>query len=162
MEKMDIFALIDELQEEIELSPTKGFNKNKMIEEKIVLEIIDDIRRAAHSEFDLSRRIVSERDQILAAAQTQSEEIIRQAKNKAEELVKQENITRAAYERGNKIVESSKLKAAEIRRAANMYAEDIFDELEAYYKDCIDVVNENKSRLHAKKTRQQQIAQEEA
>jgi len=156
MEKVDIFALIDELQEEIELSPTKGFNKNKMIDDKIVLEIIDDIRRAAHSEFDLSRRIVSERDQILNAAQTQSEEIIRQAKNKAEELVKQENITRAAYERGNKIIESSKLKAAEIRRSANMYAEDVFDELEGFYKDSIDMINENKSRLHAKKVRQQQ------
>ncbi len=30
MEKMDIFALVDELQEEIEMSPTKGFSKTSL------------------------------------------------------------------------------------------------------------------------------------
>ena len=33
MEKMDIFALVDELQEEIEMSPTKGFSKNKLVDQ---------------------------------------------------------------------------------------------------------------------------------
>ena len=151
MEKNDIFALIDELEEEIDLSPVKGFNKNKVIDEKIVKEIIADIKASAHEEFDFSHRVMAERGQIIAAAQAQGEEIIRQARMKADDMVKQEAISKAASERAAKIVESSKLKSAEIRRSADMYAEDVFNELEAFYRDSIDIINENKNRLHAKK-----------
>ena len=57
MEKLDIFALVDELQEEIEMSPTRGFSKNKSIDPKIVMEIIEDIKNVLHDELDTSRRI---------------------------------------------------------------------------------------------------------
>ena len=73
MEKVDIFALIDELQEEIELSPTRGLSKNKSVDAKIVMEIIEDIKQALHEELDFSRRVVGEKDQILNAAQTQAD-----------------------------------------------------------------------------------------
>ena len=89
MEKVDIFALIDELQEEIELSPTRGLSKNKSVDAKIVMEIIEDIKQALHEELDFSRRVVGEKDQILNAAQAQADEIIKRAKLEAEELVKE-------------------------------------------------------------------------
>ena len=150
MEKVDIFALIDELQEEIELSPTRGLSKNKSVDAKIVMEIIEDIKQALHEELDFSRRVVGEKDQILNAAQTQADEIIKRAKLAAEELVKEDAVSRSAYDKASKLLENSKQKAAEIRQSANTYAEEVFDELEDYYKECIGLIKENKARLYGK------------
>ena len=45
MEKVDLFALIDELQQEIEESPNRLLSKDsKVIDTNYVLEIIEDIR----------------------------------------------------------------------------------------------------------------------
>lgn len=150
MEKLDVFALVDELQEEIAMSPTKGFSKMKSVDEKIVMEIIEDLRKALHDELDFSKRIMNEKEQILKAAQTQADEIRRQAKAEAEEMIKEMPITKAAQERAGKVIDSTKTKAAEIRKSANKYAEDVFEELEAYYKESIELIHENKSRLYGK------------
>ena len=57
MEKVDLFALIDELQQEIEESPNRLLSKDsKVIDTNYVLEIIEDIRNASKNEFESSRR----------------------------------------------------------------------------------------------------------
>jgi iron uptake system EfeUOB component EfeO/EfeM len=150
MEKMDIFALVDELQEEIEMSPTQGFSKNKSVDAKIVLEIISDIKNVLHEELDASRMIMSERDQIISAAESQASEIIKRAKKDADELIKKEEVYKAAYERAAKLLENSKQKAQELRKSANAYAEEVFDELEGFYRESIDMVKVNKTRLYGK------------
>ncbi|MBS6511166.1 MAG: hypothetical protein KH334_05635 [Clostridiales bacterium] len=150
MEKMDVFALVDELQEEIEMSPTKGFSKSKLVDQKIVMEIIEDIKAALHDELDFAKKVASERDQILKSADIQAEEIVRRAKKEAEAMIKQEEITQAAYEKANKLIENSRAKAGEIKKMANTYAEEVLDELETFYRESIDLVGENKARLYAK------------
>ena len=97
MEKTDIFALVNELQEEIEMSPTKGFNKNKSIDYKIVMEIIDDIKKALHDELDFSRRIMKEKDDILSEAEARANDIITSAKSRADQMIQQEAVSKAAY-----------------------------------------------------------------
>ena len=157
MEKMDIFALVDELQEEIEMSPTKGFSKNKLVDQKIVMEIIEDIKTALHEELDFAKKVASERDQILRSADIQAEEIVRRAKKEAEAMVKQEEVTKMAYEKANKVMENT--RAEEIKKMANTYAEEVLDELEKYYRESMDLIGENKARLYAKaKTEEQKQA----
>jgi len=150
MEKMDIFALVDELQEEIDMSPTRGFSKNKSVDAKIVMEIISDIKSVLHEELDASRRIMAEREQIINAAESQALEIIKRAKKDAEDLMKKEDVYKAAYERAAKLLENSKLKAQDLRKSANSYAEEVFDELENYYRDSIELINVNRTRLYGR------------
>ena len=146
MEKMDVFALVDELQEEIEMSPTKGFSKSKLVDQKIVMEIIEDIKAALHEELDFAKKVASERDQILKSADIQAEEIVRRAKKEAEAMIKQEEITQAAYEKANKLIENSRAKAGEIKKMANTYAEEVLDELETFYRESIAPLCENEQR----------------
>ncbi len=150
MEKMDIFALVDELQEEIELSPSRGFSKNKSIDPKIVMEIIEDIKNVLHDELDASKRIMAEREQIIKAAETQANDVLRRAKKEADELVKQEEIYKAAQERALRIVENARQKAQELTKSATDHAESIFDDLNDFYRESIELVKQNKSRLYVK------------
>ena len=160
MEKLDLFGLIDELQEEIEMSPVKGLAKHRMVDGKIVLEIIEDIRKAAHDEFDFSKKVLDDKEQIVASAEAQAEEIVRQAKLRADEMIKKDNVTQAAYDRATKMLESSKSKAGEIRKSANTYAEEVFDELEDFYRESIALIKENKARLKAKPAEKQPKTEE--
>ncbi len=150
MEKMDIFALVDELQEEIEMSPQRAFSKNKSVDAKIVMEIIEDIKNVLHEELDASRRIMTERDKIISAAEAQASEILKRARKDADDLVKQEEVYKTAYDRAAKLLESSKKKAQELRKSADTYAEEIFDELESYYHDSVDLIKVNRTRLYNK------------
>ena len=57
MAKTDIFEYVTELEEEIQESRYAKLSKSmKVIEEKIVLEIIEDIKGALHEELDASSR----------------------------------------------------------------------------------------------------------
>lgn len=150
MEKVDLFALIDELQEEIELSPTRLFSKGKSIDSTIVLEIIDDIRKAAKNEFESSRNIMKERDTIIAGANAQAEAIIRNANERAQELVSENSVAKAAYDKALRMVEQSRTKSMQVRQSAMEYATDVLEELESYFTEYLGYVRENKERLTGK------------
>ena len=151
MAKTDIFEYVGELEEEIEASRYAQLSKtNKVIDEKIVMEIIADIKNALHDELDASIKIMAERDQIINAAETQAAEIIKKAKRDAEAMAKKEEVYKLAYAKANSLLENSRQNAQTIRKRANQYAEEVFDDLEKYYKESIDLIQVNKNRLYKK------------
>lgn len=151
MEKLDVFALVDELQEEIELSPTRGIGKLKAVDPKIMGEIIDDLRKALHDELDYAHRVLAEKDKILSAAQAQADDIVSQAREKAEAMLREDPLTQEAVERSRAIMEKSRSNAAELRRNANLYADEVFQDLEDYFKESMELIRENRSRLYIKR-----------
>ena len=151
MAKSDIFEYVGELEEEIEASRYAKLSKtNKVIDEKIVMEIIGDIKNALHEELDASVKIMAERDQIINAAETQAAEILKKARRDAEAMAKKEEFYKLAYAKANSLLETSRQNAQTIRKRANQYAEEVFDDLEKYYKESIELIQLNKSRLYKK------------
>lgn len=151
MAKSDIFEYVSELEEEIEESRYAKLSKtNKIVDEKILKEIIADIKSALHEELDASIKIMAERDQIINAAEAQAAEIVKKAKRDAEAMAKKEEVYKLAYAKANSLLESSRQNAQTIRKRANQYAEEVFDDLEKYYKESIELIKVNKSRLYKK------------
>ncbi len=151
MAKSDIFEYVSELEEEIEASRYAKLSKtNKIVDEKILKEIIADIKSALHEELDASIKIMAERDQIINAAEAQAAEIVKKAKRDAEAMAKKEEVYKLAYAKANSLLESSRQNAQTIRKRANQYAEEVFDDLEKYYKESIELIKVNKSRLYKK------------
>ena len=107
MAKSDIFEYVGELEEEIEASRYAKLSKtNKVIDEKIVMEIIGDIKNALHEELDASVKIMAERDQIINAAETQAAEILKKARRDAEAMAKKEEVYKLAYAKANSLLET--------------------------------------------------------
>lgn len=150
METVDVYALLDELQEEIDLAKNCLFSKNKSVEPEVLTEIIQDIRTALDETLEYSRKIESEKNQILEDAQNQADEIIRQAHAEAQVLVAENTIVQASQEQAQKIVDKAKQKSGEIRKIAREYADDVFADLEEYYKESMDLLKENRARLNGK------------
>ena len=150
MEKLDLMDLINELQEEIEMSPNKLMSKSKSIDSKIVLEIIADIRRAVEEEFGASRKVMKERDQILASANAQAEEILAVSREQAKEMIAEQAFSKMAYDKALKLLENAKAKSTAIRKNANDYAEEVLGEIETYFQEYVEITRENRQRLQMK------------
>ena len=84
METVDIYALLDELQEEIDLAKNCLFSKNKSVEPEVLNEIIQDIRAALDDTLEYSRKVEAEKDRILTNAQTEADEVIKRAQAEAQ------------------------------------------------------------------------------
>ncbi len=151
MENVDIFALIDELQEEIELAKTCGLSKNKQVDPQIMFEIIADIRKALEDTLQYAKEIEGGKDHVLSSANAQADTIIKEAQAHAQELVSESAIVRSAQEQALKVVEKTKQKTADMKRMSVEYAEEVFADLEEYYKDAMELLRENASRLQNKK-----------
>ena len=75
METVDIYALLDELQEEIDLAKNCLFSKNKSVEPEVLTEIINDIRAALDDTLEYSRKVEAEKDRILTEAHAEVTDI---------------------------------------------------------------------------------------
>ena len=148
--KIEIFALIDELQEELEMSPNAMLSKKKVVDPEIVMEIIADMRAALPQEIEKGKKVLHEREQMVESAKEQAQEIIDAAKEQAEDLVNMNQVTDLAYEKASKIIETAKVQADEIRKAANVYADEVLSELEQYFTEYVELIRENKNRINNK------------
>ena len=87
---------------------------------------------------------------MINAAETQAAEILKKARRDAEAMVKKEEVYKLAYAKANSLLETSRQNAQAIRKRANQYAEEVFDDLEKYYKESIELIQLNRSRLYKK------------
>lgn len=150
VEKSKVYGYIDELLEEVNNSKKSMLSNNKMVDPVIIEEIIDDLRKAMDDEFEHSREIEAQREQILKAAQSRATEIVKEANAQAARLIDENAITLAAKDKAQKILEKARAEAAAVREGANSYAGDIFADLEDYYKESLELVKENKLSLRGK------------
>ena len=150
METVDIYALLDELQEEIDLAKNVPFSKNKSVEPEVLNEIIQDIRAALDDTLEYSRKVEEEKNRILTDAQNEADAILKRAQADAQAMVMESNVVRSAQDQAQKIVEKAKMKSAEMKKIAVEYADDIFADLDEYYKESMNLLKENRMRLSGK------------
>ena len=148
--KTEIFALIDELQEELEMSPNAMLSKKKVVDPDLFMEILSDMRAALPQEIEKGKRILHDREQMVESAKEQAQEIIDAAKEQADDLVNINQVTELAYEKAGKIIETAKVQADEIRKSANTYAEEVLSEMEQYFTEYVELIRENKNRIYNK------------
>jgi len=150
METVDIYALLDELQEEIDLAKNCLFSKNKSVEPEVLTEIINDIRGALDDTLEYSRKVEAEKDRILTEARAEADEIVKNAQAEAQKMVSESSVVRASQDQAQKIIDKAKGKSLEIKKLAKEYADDVFADLEDYYKESMDLLKENRIRLNSK------------
>ncbi len=163
MSNQTIYSLIDELQDVVNKSPGKAFSKNKVVDVKLMNEIIEDIRAALEDEFAVSREIAEQKDEFVNQGKSQAEDLLRQAedalreaKTRSSAMLNENNIVKAANDRAQKIVENAKENAKNVRASALQYAEEVLFDVEDYFKEYIEIVKSNRESLQQKPVPQTQ------
>jgi cell division septum initiation protein DivIVA len=107
---------------------------NIVVDQKVALDLIDQLRVAVPEEVRQAKRINQDSDRILEKSQEEADRIIARAQEQAAFLIEEKELTRAAEEQGRQIISDGHRQAEEIRRGADEYAASVLIKLEG---ECI-------------------------
>lgn len=120
---VDFMYLLDRLEEALVTGSRVPLMARTLVDEQECLDILDQMRVAMPNEIKEARRVIAERDHILAQAREETERIVRGAEHRASRLVEEHAIVRSAQSRAIQIEEQAEQEASSIREEADTYAE---------------------------------------
>lgn len=152
---MDIYKLLDELDDLVSGSSTIPLSGKAMIDKSELLDLIDEIKTKLPDELKQAEWIKEERQRILTEAQTEADTMVKEVQVHIESMVDQHEIAAEAEKRADEILERARLSAKEVRMGAREYADNILGSVgdhlkQAEYRisDTIDLLESNRQELN--------------
>ncbi len=127
---MDILSLVDRLEELFNASRPIPLTNNVVVDEDSMLDIIDQLRVSIPEEVKRAQKLLAERDRTLAQAQEEAKRTVQLARDKSEGLLERDSIVEAAESRSDQIKEQALLDAEATRREADDYVLESLTNLE--------------------------------
>jgi hypothetical protein len=118
---MDILYLVDRLENLIAGSRRMPLLNQIMLKESDILNIIEQMRTAIPDEIKQSRRIIQEKERILAQAQADASALLSRAREETERAMNREGLLRAAEDRSQEMVRQAEERAEQIKIEADAY-----------------------------------------
>ena len=128
---IDILYLVDRLEALLVKGWRVPLTSKSMIDEDEFLDIIDQMRIAIPEEIKLSKKIVQERDRVVAQAQEEVQRISAMAKEDAARMTNDHAVSKAAQTQAEQIEAEAKAAALSVRQGADAYAAQVLSELQA-------------------------------
>ncbi len=121
---------VDDIMEELYGTVERGWHLplsggKAMVDGGEVKQLLDELRDNLPNETRQARRIVADRNQIIADAKRVAEGIIRAADDRAKRMVNQGEIARQGQQQADSIVRQANNRAKDIRKATGEYLEDL-------------------------------------
>ena len=144
---MNTEQLLEELETLVETSNRIPMTTKRMIEEDEMMRIIDSIQESLPLELEESRRIVAEKDAVLADAKKQAEDLIAQAKEYISKLTAESEIVKAAQEQANEIIANANKSSEELRNSSVQYGADVLKYVESNLEKTLESIRQNRESL---------------
>ena len=149
MGKKGVEEMIDQIEIFIDNCKYQPLSQNKIIVHKDELEsMIHELKLKLPGEIERCKKIMRNKEAILADARTRSDAIITESVNEANKLVDQHNITELANIRANEILEMARNQAQQIVDQANEEATEIRLGAMYYTKDKLSEIRDIFKRVH--------------
>jgi cell division septum initiation protein DivIVA len=120
-----------------------------VIERDKVLDLLDEIKAQLPTELAEAKRLVSARAEFIANAKKEADTIKKAAEEHARRLVEEQAIVRTAKTKGNEIISVAETKSAELKKAANEYADDALRRTESAIAEALDEVRQSRIRFRS-------------
>lgn len=157
---MDILHLVDRLEEVMKKGPRLPFSGLRLVDERRVWPLIDQMRVSVPDEVRRAQRINRERERIVAQAREEAERLLQQAREQAEALANEHAIVRAAEERAAAIRERTQREVAAMRADADEYSFNTLCQLEEELRRTLKVVENGLRKLQSERAAEQQAGAE--
>jgi cell division septum initiation protein DivIVA len=148
---MDILHLIDRLEEIIKESRRLPFSDRRLVDERRVWPLLDQMRISIPDEVRRAERILREKERTKAQATEEAERIIELARQEAAELAASHSVAQTAEGEAAAIREQARQEAQKIVAGADEYAFDVLCDLEQDLKRALTVIENG---IHAIEARQ--------
>jgi cell division septum initiation protein DivIVA len=126
---MDLQYLIDRLETMVTNAKRMPITGKLLMDEQELADLIDQMRTVIPEEIKQARKILRERDSILAEAQHQADEVLRTAHEQAEMLLDEKGLLAEAQARANEYMEQVEREAQERIQGADDYARQVLTQL---------------------------------
>ena len=137
-------ALEDMVESSFSLPLTRG---HVAVDGKELLEFVKELRLQLPEEMKRSKKIIKDRDDIIARARTESEGIITAANVQAKHLVSQEEVYKSAQIKASEIVANAQNAAKELRMATVEYCDNVLKKTEDTLKRGYDSISETRKNI---------------
>ena len=91
---MNSDKLLEDLESLVMNASKVPFTNKKMVEEEEILQIIDDLKESMPAELEQSKKILAERDKVIADAQHHADGMVAQAKDYIAKLTEESELVR--------------------------------------------------------------------
>ena len=144
---MEIFTLLETLEDILERSKTIPFTHKGLVDKTEMLDIIKEVRLKLPDELKQAKWVKEERQRILLEAQKEADDIVKEAENRIISMIDEHEITRKAYEQKAEIIETANEMSREISKGTKDYADSILSNLETTLQNALDTVKNNRNEL---------------
>lgn len=144
---MEIYSLLESLEELIESGSKVPFSTKVMIDVEEAREILEDIRLKIPDEMKQAKWVKEERQRIISDAEQEAESMLKDAQNKMVTMIDEHVITKQAMEKQEEILENANKVSREISVGTRDYADSILKKVEDLLKESLEVISENRKEL---------------
>lgn len=144
---MDIQHLVDRLEDLIDEGRHMPMSRFTLIDEERALEIIDQMRISIPEQIEKATRVVNQRDRLISQANEEANRIIAMAREKNEELISRDLIVQKAQQRAEATMTQAQLEAERIRDDADAYVMDVLKDLESQLLRTLTIVRNGIAKL---------------
>jgi F0F1-type ATP synthase membrane subunit b/b' len=140
---VDIFYLLDRLEELVSFGKRVPFYGKVMVEENEFLALVDQLRIAVPNEIKQAQRVIRERQTIIAESHEEAARILDAARKRAEYFVSQEGILNEARLKGEQILQDAHDKRNRVMGEIDAYALEQFDKVEEAMRNGLALIDES-------------------
>jgi hypothetical protein len=140
---VDIFYLLDRLEELVSLGKRVPFYGKVMVEENEFLALVDQLRIAVPNEVKQAQRVIRERQSIIAESHEEAARILDAARKRAEYFVSQEGILNEARLKGEQVLQDAHDKRNRVMGEIDAYALEQFDRVEEAMRNGLAIIDES-------------------
>ena len=144
---MEIFTLLENLEEIIEKSKNMPFTSKGLVDRDELLDIIKEIRIQLPDELKQAKWVKEERARILVEAQKEADDIVKEAENRIISMIDEHEITRKAYEQKAQIIETANEMSREISKGTKDYADNVLENIETALQKALETIQNNRREL---------------
>ena len=129
--RMDLQYLIDRLETMVTGAKRVPISNRLMLDEQELADLIDQMRTVLPEEVRAARKVLRERDSIIAEAQQQADDVLKTAHEQAEMLLDEQGLLAEAQARANQYMEEVEREAQERIQGSDEYARQVLTQLQA-------------------------------
>ena len=149
--KMEIFALLEKLEDVVENGLVVPLTGRTMVNKKEMIDLLKEIRVMLPDEIKQAKWIKEERQRFLFEAQQEANNLLQEAENRISSMIDESEITRKSYEQANETIINAQKTAREIKQGSLEYADEVLIKMEEALKDAYLVLHKNREELKVKK-----------
>ena len=150
MNEQNIEDIISALYDMVQDARALPLGADKCILERDkILDMLDEIIAQLPVELKQARTIVESRNELIGQARREAEGMIRQAQEQAAKMVAEEAIYQEAKRQCQEMVQQTKTRMAELRRASNDYMDDALRRTEEAIAQSLAEVKDTRAKFKA-------------